>query len=491
MNLIDESFESTSKKDNSKKITTIILIIMVILIIGIISVFVAIYYMKESEFKLYINGVSSADVTEMMYVDDNGDVYFPIKGIAKYLGYESYNGEYTDKSEEASKCYVQCEDEIANFSLNSNKVYKLTISENETNYQYFYSNKPVRSINGTLYAISDAIENAFNISFTYDKDKQRVYIYTMPFLIDNYNSNVLDYGYEKISEKFTNKKTVLDNMLVVTKSQDSIYGVIDTKGNVIIEPKYDDIEYLPYSGDFLVTSNNKVGIISKNKEMKIQILYDSLELIDSDSGLYIAKRDNKYGIIDSKGKIKVYIEYDQIGIDNTKFSENEIKNKYLLDNGMIPARKDKLWGAFNKNGKTVVEFEYDSFGYVASTNKDAINLLLIPDYNLLVGCKNKKYALINSSGAELIKPVLDDVYMTINSGKKYYYMNAGDKSYNIQEFLDSQGVKPEKKKTSDDDYEDESQEETLQEETSNNINDNYNNEQEEQEESIEEYEEIE
>ncbi len=90
---------------------------------------------------------------------------------------------------------------------------------------------------------------------------------------------------------------------------------------------------------------------------------------------------------------------------------------------MIPARKDKYWGAFDKNGKVVLDFVYDSFGYIASSNKDAINLLLIPNYNMMVVCQNKKYALVNSDGKIIIQPILDDVYMTINSGKKYYYMN--------------------------------------------------------------------
>ena len=109
---------------------------------------------------------------------------------------------------------------------------------------------------------------------------------------------------------------------------------------------------------------------------------------------------------------------------------------------MIPTRKDKMWGAFDKNGNKVLEFEYDSFGYIASNNKDAINLLMIPDYNVLVACKNKKYTLVNSVGTELCYPVLDDVYMTINSGKKYYYMNYNNiTGVSVTDFLDQQGVK--------------------------------------------------
>ena len=438
MNLIDEELKPKNK-DNSKKVARIILVIISLLIIAIIGIVIAIAYIQESTLKLYINGSVNEKVKQMMVIEDDGTIYFPIKEIASYLGYQSFNGEYTDKSEDQSKCYVQDDYEVANFALNSNKIYKLTLENSDGNYDYYYSKKPVKAINGKLYATSDAIENAFNISFTYSGDKQRAYIYTMPYLIQAYSTKVLDYGYEAISDNYTNEKTVLNDMLVVTKNEGKIYAVIDTKGNAVIEPKFDNIEYLPNSGDFLVQSNNKVGIISAKKETKIQLLYDSLELIDSDTGLYLAKKDNKYGVIDSKGNIKIYIEYDQIGIDNTKFEQNNIKNKYLLDNGVIPARKDKLWGAFDKNGKQILNFEYDSLGYIATSNKDAINLLLIPDYNIMVVSQNKKYALVNSAGKIVIQPVLDDAYMTINSGKKYYYMSYNDRKIDITQFLDEQG----------------------------------------------------
>ena len=437
MNLIDESVDY-KKKDNSKKIARIILIFIALIIIAIISVLGVLMYIKNKELKLYIDGNVNDKVKNMMEVDDDGTVYFPVKDIASYLGYQSYNGEYTDKSEDANKCYVQNDNEIANFVLNSNKIYKLALEKSDGNYNYYYANKPVKAINGKLYISSDALANAFNLSFTYDTDSNRVYIYTMPYLIESYSAKVLDYGYDSISDNFINQKAVLNSMLVVTKNQGKSYAVIDLKGNAIIEAKYDNIEYLENTGDFLVTSNNKVGIISSKRETKVQLLYDSLELVDSDSGLFIAKKDNKYGIIDSKGNIKVYIEYDQIGIDNTKFEKNNIKNKYLLDNGMIPAKKDKYWGAFDKNGKTVLNFEYDSFGYTATSNREAINLLIIPDYNLMVVCQNKKYALVSSTGDMVIRPVLDDAYMTISSGKKYYYMNVGDRKIDIIEFLDEQ-----------------------------------------------------
>ena len=165
MNLIDESFDEVPKVDNTKKISKIILAIIVILIVGIIGIFIAITYIQKNTLKLVLNGSNSEKVLNLMVEEADGTVYFPIKEIAPFLGYESYNGEYTDKSEEQNKCYIQCEDEIANFTLNSNKIYKLVTSDDKANYEYYYASKPVKAINGKLYATSDAIENAFNISF--------------------------------------------------------------------------------------------------------------------------------------------------------------------------------------------------------------------------------------------------------------------------------------------------------------------------------------
>lgn len=451
MNLIDESFEP-KKTDNSKKIAKIILIVMVLLVIAIIVIVGVIVYIQNSQLKLYVDGSLNSKVQNMMVIEDDGTIYFPIRELASQLGYQSFSGDYTDKSEDQSKCYIQNEDEVVNFELNSNKIYSLITTNSNANYEYFYIDKPVKAINGNLYATTDAIQKAFNITFTYDTNTQRIYIYTMPYLISTYSTRILDYGYQSISEDYINHKAVLNNMLVVSKGENnSSYGVIDFNGNAIIEAKYDNIEYLPNSGDFLVTSNNKVGIISAQRQTKVQILYDSLELIDSDLGLYIAKRDNKYGVIDSNGNIKIYIEYDQIGIDNTRFEQNDIKNKYLLDNGMIPAKQGDKWGAFDKNGNQILNFEYEGFGYIASNNKDALNLLLVPEYNVLVAEKNGKYTLINSAGQELCAPVLDDVYMTISGGEKHYYMNYNNKTgVSVIEFLDSQGVNPNTNNSSSD-----------------------------------------
>lgn len=448
MNLIEESFE-TKKEKSSKRMAKIILIVIVILVILIFVIVGYLAYIQNSKLKVSVNGQVNEKVKNLLIIEADGTVYVPIKEIASYLGYESYNGEYSDKSEDTSKCYVQSENEVANFTLNSKKIYKLNLADNANNYEYVYTKKPVKAINGVLCTTTEGMEQAFNVSFQYNQDTNRIAIYTLPYLISSYSGKVLDYGYAEISSEFSNQKAILQDMLVVKKDKNkNIYGVIDTKGNIVLESKYDNITYLSNynnsnsstTGDFLVESNKKVGIVSKSKETKVQIIYDNIELMDSDAGLYVVKKDNKYGVIDLKGNIKIYIENDEIGIDNSKFAQNDIKNKYLLVDNLIPVRKDKKWAVYDKSGNLIVDFIYDSFGYIASSNKDAINLLVIPDYNVLVACKDKKYTLVNSSGVQLFQPVADDIYMSISGGSKHYYIVANNNKMDAEEYLDKRGV---------------------------------------------------
>ncbi|MCI8443890.1 MAG: hypothetical protein HFJ37_01730 [Clostridia bacterium] len=439
MNLMEESFQNKEEK-KKKRTSTIILGAIIFLVIAIVALTAYLLYIQSSTLRLALNGQQNEKLKQILILEKDGTVYIPIKEVAGYFGYESYSGEYTNRSEDPSKCYVQNEKEVANFTLGSNKVYKLDLSNSSENYEYIYAKKPVKAINGVLYATSEIIEKAFNLSFQYNQEKNRINIYTMPYLIQVYTKKALDYGYTQISDVFANQKTILQDMIVVKKS-DTQYGVIDTEGNVILEPKYNNITYLPNVGDFLVENNKKVGILSKNKETKVQIMYDSIELMDYDAGLYVAKKDNKYGVLDFRGNVKIYIENDEVGMDISNFTQNNIKNKYILAGNLIPVRKGKLWGLFDKNGRQVVDFQYDSLGYIASSNKDALNLLVIPDYNVMVACKDDKYTLLSSTGKELfIAPVADDIYMTISGEQKHYYITANNGKMDAEEYLDNIGV---------------------------------------------------
>lgn len=440
MNLMEESFQNREEK-KKKKTTRIILVAIILVVIIIISIIAYLLYVKSTTMKLTIDGVANEKLKNLLVFESDGTIYAPIKEIASYFGYESYNGEYSEKSEQQSKCYVINDNEVANFELGQNKIYKLDLAERDTDYEYAYIKNPVKAINGVLYVSTEGLEKAFNISFQYNKEANTVVIWTMPYLYQYYSSKVLDYGYVELNSAFVNQKSILKNQLIVLKDKDKKqYGVIGVDGTVILEPKYDNITYLQNTGDFLVEDNKKVGILSSSRETKVQIIYDSIELMDNDTGLYLAKKDNKYGVIDSKGNIKIYIENDEVGIDISKFSQNNIKSRYILADNLIPVRKDKYWALYDKSGNQVVEYKYDSLGYVASSNKDALNLLVIPNYNVLVACKDKKYTLVNSLGSELFPTVADDIYMTISGGERHYYISVNDQKWDAEEWLNRNGI---------------------------------------------------
>ncbi len=440
MNLIDQNFNIKEEKKKSKapKIilgAIIVVFLLIVLILGYIM------YLENTTIKLYLNGELNNNLLGILQIQDDGTIYAPIKEISKYFDYESYNGEYTDKSEEQTKCYVQSESEVVNFALGEDTINKLDLTNSSENYEYINLSNQIKANDGVLYASSDTLEKAFNISFEYNQNTNRIYIYTLPYLVQNYTNQVLSYGYVGVNEDFASQKAILQNMIIV-KDEDEGTGVIDLSGNVILEPKYDDIKYLPNVGDFLVTNDDKVGIISKNKETKLPIEYDLIELMDQEAGLYLVKEDEYYGVVDFNGNTIIFIENDEIGIDASKFSKNSIKNKYILAGSVIPVKQDEKWALFDLKGKQITDFEYDEFGYIPSNNKNAMSLLVIPDYDVIVACKDKKYTLINTSGERLMGVVADDIYMTVSSGEEHYYILANDKTYDAIDYLQSRGVTP-------------------------------------------------
>ncbi len=209
----------------------------------------------------------------------------------------------------------------------------------------------------------------------------------------------------------------------------------------MIEAKYDTIQYLANVNDCIVSDEGKYGVVSpREKKTKIQVNYDNIDLMDKEAALYAVKKDGKYGMIDLKGVSKVPVELEDVGVDITKFKENNIKNRYILVDNLIPIKRNGQWGLVDVKGNLVVGFTYDSFGYVSSNNKNAINLLVIPGYDVIVACKDDKYTLINRSGQPLFGTVVDDIYMTYENGQYRYFMNYNDQTKNVEDYLNQIGI---------------------------------------------------
>ena len=231
MNLIEESFQQKEEK-KKKRTKGIVLGAIIFIILVIIAISCYLVYVQSTTMRLILDGQSNESLKQIIYWD-NGNMYFPIKEVASYLGYSSYNGEYSQRSEDQSKCYVQSENEVANFSLDSKTIYKLDLTIAGNNYETVEVEEAIFAREGVLYASPEAIQKAFNVSIQYDQNANRIYIYTLPYLVQSYSPKVLDYGYTEISDVLANQKAILQNMLVVSKEDTNVYGVIDINGNTI------------------------------------------------------------------------------------------------------------------------------------------------------------------------------------------------------------------------------------------------------------------
>lgn len=167
-------------------------------------------------------------------------------------------------------------------------------------------------------------------------------------------------------------------------------------------------------------------------------------MIDKESGLYIVKNGNRYGVLDNIGNIVIHLEYEKIGVDTSKFSSNNINNKYLLYGNVIPVYQNKKWGLFNTKGKVILPVEFDEIGSTSgsSENSNVNNVLIIPSYKAIVMGKvtdtskvTKQYAVYNNEGKEFIPCRLDKVYSITSAGVDKYYMEFQGKTLDIEQYI--------------------------------------------------------
>ena len=437
MDLFEEEILKPKKKKTINP-TTIILIAIIILFIMLVATIVSIVYLKGTILTIKLDGVAVKELEDIIVIEENNKVYMPIKRMAKYLNYVSHNGDYITLSEDSTKCYIENDEEIVSFTLNSNVITKVIDGKTEQ----IKIEEPIKEVNQELYIVAEGAQDAFNLKFYYYPDKNEMYIQTLPSLYVAYSKQAINLGYSPIeSESFANKTAVLDGYLIVM-SKDNYYGVVEvgsTIGKTILETKYDNIEYLRETSDFLVESNGKKGIIAKDKKTKIEPIYDSIEMTRNSNGIfYVIERSDLYGLLDANGKNVIYPEYDQIGIDISAYEKNGVTSEYVLYNQVIPVKRNNKWALYDISGSKITDFIYDSFGCVAgkSNVSRTYGVLEVPEYNLIVACQEGKYNLLTLKGKRIFNSsILDSVYITVSEGKNIYHIIAGGTTKELLSFL--------------------------------------------------------
>lgn len=219
------------------------------------------------------------------------------------------------------------------------------------------------------------------------------------------------------------------------------YGVIDNKGNILVEPKYEMLiipnpskavfigyfnynsqngEYetevvneknekiltkyeqvlplmfkdtsveVPYEKSVLTyKENGKYGIIDFSGKKITKAIYDSIESLLYKEGCLLVKKEDKYGVINIKGKQMVEIDYDLISADGYYDKED----KYQKAGFIVRQRKEEgyRYGYINSKGEKILEVEYNEIDRVTEiTEGNAIYLLAFKNGQAGVYRNNKQ-----------------------------------------------------------------------------------------------------
>lgn len=199
--------------------------------------------------------------------------------------------------------------------------------------------------------------------------------------------------------------------------EDDRFGVIDDKGNKIIEAKYDDVKIPnPEQAVFVCYQDSNTKVFNdKNQEILTEFnKVEPLELKDVSSDLMYEKSvlkyfDNgKYGIIDFSGKKLTKAIYDDI--DTLQAKE-----------GNLLVKIDNKCGIININGAEIIDVAYDKIE--ADKYYDENDRYKYEGYiTCNVSDEGYRYGYINYEGKKITDPVYNELYRIPGIGQKDAYL---------------------------------------------------------------------
>lgn len=259
------------------------------------------------------------------------------------------------------------------------------------------------------------------------------------------------------------------------------YGVIDAKGNILIECKYDNIdipnptkpvfivysnyneelrkyetqvindknekiltEYtevlplmfketnteVPYEKSVLkYKENDKYGIINFEGKKITDAIYDSIESLLYKEGCLIVKQNDKYGIINIKGKEVIKTEYDSIVADGYYEKNTKYKNA-----GFIVGKRQNegyRYGYIDNKGNTLLETIYNELHRITEfTNAD--NVYLLAFKNGLAGIYKNKDQVLEHIYEEIEYNSQNNLFIVQKSSKQGVVNDKGNKILDIE-----------------------------------------------------------
>lgn len=212
--------------------------------------------------------------------------------------------------------------------------------------------------------------------------------------------------------------------------KDNKFGFVDTNGNIVIEPQFDDISEFS-EGLAAVKLNNYWGYINKSGKIVIKCRFEKAK--DFKQGLAPVKVFGQWGFIDKKGKLVIKGQY---------------RLAYCFSDGLAAVAYEKTGiGYINKKGKLIIGCKYSYGGdfkkglaKVGFKEKDGIvdkkgRIIVKHEYDriesfsegLAVVQNGTKYGYIDKHGNTVMRPHYEKAY-SFKDGLALVYISKSDQT---------------------------------------------------------------
>ena len=218
--------------------------------------------------------------------------------------------------------------------------------------------------------------------------------------------------------------------------QNNKWGVIDSEGNIVIDPSYAEMIIVPnskedvflctYDVDYDAGTYKTKALNSKNEEIFTD--YSQIEAIsntDENNNLWYetnilrVEKDGKYGLIDLSGKTLLECEYDEItALDGSK--------------GILKISKDGNYGVVGEDGKILIPAQYANIENLDTESK----------VGFVVQNEEGKYGIVDYSNATILEPQYDEItkvygsdnYVVKQTGKEIIVKKDGTEVLNNSDY---------------------------------------------------------
>ena len=190
-----------------------------------------------------------------------------------------------------------------------------------------------------------------------------------------------------------------DKDIIMVAKKDGQYGLVKNK-KVIIDFRYQSIDYSGVENLFIVTRSSKTGVYNSWGNKVLSVKYDEIDVKETHIETKLNKEIAYYNFRGNR--------IDKSTIEKVESKEDKNEEKTEESGKLIPKKKDGKWGYVDSNSNLVIDYKYDEATKLNDKGFAGVKL-------------DGKWGSIDKDGNIVIEPTykLEDSYEVDFIGKYY------------------------------------------------------------------------